>query len=238
VSLPAHIAADPEFEASTIRRVDDHMGDEAPGFLVATDMGCLHVANPDRLPLPKAGDTVRFYGRGLGYPVRGVVVGDTVYRYRTEEEEQEAHARAVAERKAAKEREWHNNAHETAARVAALPEPFRVRFEFFLRRPEWGPAFGPYELFVCEEATKIAGACADSEDVARFYDDRERQQGVIADGHSGNTFGAACRLAALYLARPDYVPRMHGALCPLVGCDEYGCWATTEEAKRGREAGT
>lgn len=46
---------------------------------------------------------------------------------------------------------------------------------------------------------------------------------VISEGHSGNTFGMACRLAYLYLTEPENVIKLHGALAPLVGSKEYGC---------------
>ncbi len=56
---------------------------------------------------------------------------------------------------------------------------------------------------------------------------KERVPDLAYDEHSGNTFGVACKLAHCYAAEPDLVPKMHGALCPLVGCESYGCWSTT-----------
>lgn len=54
--------------------------------------------------------------------------------------------------------------------------------------------------------------------------DHARQKEVIglADGHSGNTAGAALMLARLYIESPEYVARLHGALSPLVGSADYG----------------
>lgn len=49
--------------------------------------------------------------------------------------------------------------------------------------------------------------------------------------HSGNTFGAACKLAHCFVAEPHLISKMHGALCPLVGCEEYGCWSTVAGKK-------
>lgn len=225
---------DPEYQSYRLARVEPHMDADKPHFILVTeDSGCLCVANPERLPLPKPGDVARFYGRGFGYPVRGVVVGDIVYRYQTAEEERETHARQVAERKAEKRRTWDANTEANAARVAAMPEAFSKRIEFFMRSPEWGPEFGPYELFVCEEAIKIAAACEVSDiDALRKDFDRQRAIGLDVDNHSGNTFGAACMLASLYLSHPDDVYRAHGAMCPLTGCAGYGCWASTQ-APRG-----
>lgn len=39
----------------------------------------------------------------------------------------------------------------------------------------------------------------------------------------GNTFGFACVLARHYITNPENVYREHGALTPLVSCQEYGC---------------
>lgn len=66
---------------------------------------------------------------------------------------------------------------------------------------------------------------------SKAYDyDYKRQQALIGsdDGHSGNTFGMAMRLAWLYIEHPDFVAKEHGAMVPLVGCKDYGC--THEEA--------
>jgi hypothetical protein len=52
----------------------------------------------------------------------------------------------------------------------------------------------------------------------------------LSDGHSGNSFGAAVRLAYLYLTQPDLVEKEHGALCPLVGCEDYGCYSLVANA--------
>lgn len=51
----------------------------------------------------------------------------------------------------------------------------------------------------------------------------EEQKPVVADGHSGNTFGMACQLAVLVLTGDEEaLVRHYGAMAPLVGSDEYG----------------
>ena len=45
------------------------------------------------------------------------------------------------------------------------------------------------------------------------------------DEHSGNTLMCACGLAIGCLEYPDVLWKFHGALCPLVGCVDYGCHA-------------
>jgi len=223
--------------------------------LYMADSGFIYLTNLTDAPLPKKGDKVRFYGKGLGYQVRGIAklsahLGfvEYVYYYETEAEHQARHEREVAESKTKKQKDFAEKIGEFSTDVAKLPAAFQKRIEFFMRRQEWGPEFGPYELFSCKEAAKIARACKTPEQVATFAKpnlgsykkDSEFQKLAVSDleyeEHSGNTFGMACRLAFLYLKDPDLIPKEHGALCPLVGCQDYGCWAATEAAKAEKEA--
>jgi len=199
------------------------------------------------LRLPEPGDTLRLFGRGFGYVVRGIGLVERtpilparsmdrvrlagLYRYQTAEEEQAAHLLSVETDNEKKQAEWATKAEETAKRITAMPEQFRARFEFFMRQPEWGWNFGPYELFCCEEAIKIAAALEDGDAIATFarssYEEQQKRVvGLLYKEHSGNTFGIACKLAACFVTEPELVPKMHGALCPLVGCASYGCWST------------
>jgi|SRR5271170_377606 len=193
-----------------------------------------------RLPVP--GDTLRLFGRGLGYVVRGIgLIPDVrpwqllgLYRYMTAEEEQASHLLMVEESNKKKQAEWAEKADETARRIADMPEPFRARMEFFMRNPEWGWTFGFYELFCSEEAIKIVRALRGKDAIEAFTrmsvsEQKERVPDLVYGDHSGNTFGAACRLAHCYAEKPDLIPKMHGALCPMVGCKSYGCWSTTQE---------
>lgn len=190
-------------------------------------IGCPKV---EGLPAPQVGETIRTYGRGLGYTVRGIVVNGRVYRYQTEAEEQAARRQMCREQKAKRERELAEALPETARRIAALPAPFRERIEKFQADGghEFRRDYEGYELFCCEEAVKIATALKDrTEDVPAFAKLDWKQQLMIvptlSDDHSGNTFGMACRLAHWYLSRPENIVREHGALTPLVGCKAYGC---------------
>ena len=223
---------------------------EDAGYAVNfTDGTCLLVRDVfAAAEAPKAGSVLRCFGRGFGYVVRGIGLIDrrfagekrlvALYRYETAEEEKENHARSVADKTQKSIEEWETKKGETAAAIAALPDVFRQRFEFFMRTPGWGPEFGPYEIFVMQEAVKMATRLGSADAIAEFVKkSAEEQKRIIPDlgeGHSGNTFGMACRLAHLYLKEPALVPKMHGALCALVGCETYGCWSQTAEAAASR----
>lgn len=225
---------DVEFKEYKIKSVDVPGPDEKDHYFIinATDGGSLCISNPDQKSIPRNGQIARFYGRGFGYSVRGVSVGEVVYYYITAEEEKEQRRVKKIEDAAKKTLEWEAALPENTARIEAMPAPFQKRILFFMRSSEWGPTFGKYELFVCSEAIKIAAVCTDADDVSVFSQDRARQASVINDDHSGNTFGAACNLAALFLQSPDMLWKEHGALCPLVGCEGYGCFANTDPVEQ------
>jgi hypothetical protein len=230
--------------------------------------GCSLFVSPDgsvehgdrKIEAPTPADTLRLWGKDadqLGSTVRGIALLSserqgsvvvtkvhTLYRYRTQEQQEEQDRKWVEENTAKKKAEWNDNREETAARIAALPERFRERIEFFMRQPDWGWEFGFYELFCCEEAVKIAKALETREKIEAFASMKaDRQRELVPDlseDHSGNTFGAATTLAHCFVTTPQSVFQVHGAMCPAVGCRNYGCWLTTlaEHIKDGVLIGT
>src|SRR4051812_18178751 len=78
---------DTEFEDRTITKVRN-VGDV--DYEITTGNGWTLVATkPEGLPVPKVGDTVRYYGRGIGSVVRGLDVNGRKWYYRTETEEEQ-----------------------------------------------------------------------------------------------------------------------------------------------------
>ena len=195
--------------------------------LTTSDGWCIGL--PEKLTchiLP--GMEVRDYGRGLGYPVRGLFVNGHRIWYRTQKQEDERHKKWVANEDRKKQNEFKKNKGKIDKEVAALPKVFQVRLKRFRSANKYFRwQYEPYELFVCKEAVKIAAALKTKETLQTWtklnYVEQKRQVPNLDDGHSGNTFSSACRLAYLYLTSPDNVVKEHGALVPLVGCDSYGC---------------
>lgn len=179
---------------------------------------------------PVVGETARLYGKGLGYVVRGIIIEGRVYSYRTEEEEAERHAGWVADEDAKRAREAERERTSRDARRAALPEALRERCAVFeARNPDWRRDYESYELFVCEEAARMATHFgADVEGLRAFAAKPfHEQKGIVPDlklsEHSGNTWNSAVYLAVRLATDPKLVGGAHGALCPLVGCTDYGC---------------
>lgn len=186
------------------------------------------------------GSLIEYWGKGLGFVVRGLAVGGHVLWYRTESE-QEAHDTVERERRDTESRaDFERDLAKHDASYNALPETFRARVDRFRSaNPDFRWQFEPYEVMCCTDALKIASWCSinrvatqfegdeptAAENVLAFQKLRYEQQKAagIDEGHSGNSFGFACRLAYLWVTDPGLVEFEHGALTPLVGCDNYGC---------------
>ena len=227
--------SDREFQRVLVEAVTVEGADR---YSVLTNEGYSLLVGPSPL-VPVVGDRLRLYGRGFGYEVRGVVIeGVGTVRYESEAELRDRYLRERAERDAVKQRALDEQRAERDLRVRELPPPLRARVERFQRaRPTWRRDFEPYELFVCEEAAKLAEHFADVDvgdggavyrlnEWAQLGYAEQQQEVTLSDGHSGNTFDHTVVLARLLLLEDDeLVIKMHGALCPLVGCEEYGCAA-------------
>ncbi len=216
-------ADDREFEDSVLTAVDE----SDDGYTLCQGGACLFVTKPTPIQ-PRAGMVARYYGRGFGYTVRGVFVDGHRFYYRTEAEHQEQHRQWIADEDRKKREEFEASREETDRRVAALPTVLRRRLQKFRdANPNFRWEFEGYELFTCEQAVVIATALKDATAVESFsllpWEGQKAAVPGLDDGHSGNTFGMACRLAYELLTEPELVVREHGALATLVGCEAYGC---------------
>lgn len=222
---------DTEFQDHTIEKVEPSTG-EGGGYYLTFD-GSTGIYCPPVELGPVVGEIVRLFGRGFGYPVRGVLIGDgatwRTARYQTEAQYRAQCAADLIESKRLKIEAFETKGRsELDAKYDALPDIFKRRIDKFrANNPDFRWEYEGYEMFCCTQAVAFAGALKTIQalDAWRALDWKEQREQVPAmdDGHSGNTFGAACALAALYLSRPDDVVRLHGALAPLVGSEEYGC---------------
>lgn len=183
---------------------------------------------------PEVGDTIRMYGRGIGHVVRGIAINGIIVRYESARDMDARWKREAADRQARQKAEAAAAAAETEVRIARLPQNFQSRIAGFRQRNadfDWEHL--PYELMVCEQAALFADNFKTIDSLKAWHAlDWSAQKAALPgldEGHSGNSFGAACRLAYLHLTSPDLVPQEHGALCPLVGCSDYGCWAITQQ---------
>lgn len=215
---------DSEFEDDIIATVEPDGG----GWAIGRANGWSFYV-PETSPVtPKVGDAIRFYGRGIGYPVRGLTINGATVFYRTREQhrlDQEQEQERSDQRRRA---QFEQQRSEHDQRITALPAVMRERIaKFQAFSPDWRWQHEGYELFTCEQAVLIADALKTPDAVAEFqkeaWDEQKRIVAGLSDGHSGNTFDAACFLAKCLLTDPALVTQAHGALATLVGCKEYGC---------------
>lgn len=217
-------AADKQYEEVVIESVRQPYADK--GWEIHRDGGGCFYVPPTSPVVPKAGMTARFYGRGIGFIVRGLDIDGQEVFYRTEDEQNEIQRQWVAAEDKKRETEYEAKREDYERRVEALPKVFKNRIlKFRAANDRFRYDFEPYELFCCEEALKISVHCKTPEGVDAFHKSpwEEQAKAGLGKDHSGNTFGAACLLAKLYLTKPEFVTKAHGALTPLVGCVEYGC---------------
>lgn len=236
---------DPEYTVYTLDKVEKY----DRGYVIGHDGWCLSIDDPGFEP--RVGDVARFYGRGLGYLVRGVVIEGRVAYYRTPAEQDEKDAASALAEKRRGQDAFLANKSMMDERFAALPPEFQRRIERFRTHcPSFRWEFEAYEMSSCVDAVKIAGHLRPQMDaVMETGDERldatweiakafgrlpwEEQLRRVPDldrGHSGNTFGMALRLAWRYVVLPETVEREHAAIAPLVGCARVGCWHPAKAA--------
>lgn len=179
---------------------------------------------------PSTGEEFVMFGRGIGYIVRGIAIGGRVYRYESAEESELSRQREAEEAKRNRASDYKAKLPEYEAKLAALPFPMRDRVNRFRRigGMEWRYQFEPYELFCCEQAVTMARELKTVDALRTFAGLTWEEQSKLdwfSQEHSGNTFNCAVGLARCLLEDISLVPKAHGALCPLVGCKEYHCFA-------------
>lgn len=221
---------DTEFDQDTITGVTPY--ENGTGYTVSLSSGW-HLNVPTGPITPEPGQSIRLYGRGLGYDIRGIVIADHVFRYATPDQWATQRAQAAAERLAQRRTQYAAARPELDTQIAALPAPYRDRLTGFMARaPETAWEHQGYELAVCRAAIAIHAACEDGSDVRLFAECPVSEQisraPLLAElDLSGNQFGAACRLAQLQHLDVTLIPQEHAALCVLAGCRDCGCHALT-----------
>jgi hypothetical protein len=225
-------ANDTEYQEGQIASVEWREEDEMKGYITKMNGG-LTIFVPDKGIEPKPGMIVRMYGKGVGFPIRGLDVDGKEIYYNTAAEYEAEMQKKAKERKEQQKQEYESKRSSFEDRVGKLPQVFQKRFQDFreFKGDEFRYSFEAYELFVCEEAVLIAETLGLLEKIKEFAsaDTPKRQEmvpGIRMPEHSNNTFVQAIQLACSYIMTPERITQMHGALCQLVGCDIYGCYAS------------
>jgi hypothetical protein len=199
------IPDDKEFYEEVLESVSD----EGDAWTFRADGGCLCVNKVEGID-PKLGDTVRFYGRGFGYTVRGVAVNGRIVRYMTREEETRKHAEWCAnyDREQAAATEAFK-----ASGVMSKPPLMKVATGREQSYAEWklknvDPYSGTCFLFAEKWASLIEAEIAKGKTVADVADacssEADKEFGV-----TGFMFGMAVSILAEAWEHGDALRRWH-----------------------------
>ena len=175
--------------------------------------------------IPKVGDLIVAQTSRTN-TIRGVILNGVQIFYKTDEQLEDEHKAWVEEYKRKQKEDFEKNRAQLDKDFDSLPQPFQDRITRFRENnPEFRVEGEGYEMFCCTEAVKMAETLKTSEEVEKFskLDYNEQKKLVnFDDGHSGNTFGCAVKLAYWYLKEHGLVSQMHAALSPLVGSEQSG----------------
>lgn len=224
---------DDEYEEYAITAVRD----QGDSYAIEADGAWLGVEKAKFSKPPEVGQYARYFGRGFGHPVRGLVIDGVEIYYETHDEYYFRRRAERAIRDTEQKAEADRTRAERDARVAALPECFQKRIARFRRNnPNFYCQYESYEMASCVDAVRIAEALGTADKVVAFqkqpWDGQRLAVPGLSNEHSGNTFGMACRLAHHYLTDERYVFADHAAIAQLCGCEEAGCPPVTDEEMR------
>jgi hypothetical protein len=247
LALAVAMSKDRRFRDLVIKKIDEHS--------FTTDDGWSFGIQKQWPVAIKVGDIARFYGKGVGYAVRGLDINGVSCFYRTEEQQTKENAKWVRDYDYKQKAAFEKNRASLDEKYQNLPEVFQKRIDKFrTNNPDFRWRFEAYEMFCCEQAVIIASAIGQqligeamagglpieeakkaiaerAPQVLKEFSDMpwEKQLETVPgleDGHSGNTLGCAVALASFYVSEhPENIVKLHGALAPLVGSEEYGCVA-------------
>ncbi len=178
--------------------------------------------------VPKVGDKLTVHTKGGAFgTIRGMDLNGKKIFWKTDEELEAERVEWLRKNEEEKQQKFKDGVAELDKQYNALPKCFQERIDKFrANNDRFRLDYEGYELFCCEQAVAIADACKTPDAVQEFgvkeWVEQLLQVPKLSDGHSGNTFGASCTLAYWYLSNPENIVRVHGALSPLVGSDEYG----------------
>lgn len=194
--------------------------DQGTGFFIAKK----HIGPGIR---PQAGDEVATYVHN-GWNVRGIDLRGEPLFYKTDSELAVEHEEFKEKLRLDKIKTFKKERAGLDRKFSKLPPEFQRRISWFRAwNPDFRVEYEAYEMSACVDAVKIAETMESLGQVRMFQKSSyERQRKLVPDlyeGHSGNSFAAAVHLALLYLTDPLLVIAEHGAMTPLVGCEDYGC---------------
>jgi len=174
--------------------------DSKDGWDLETDSGWHLFVNKIDNHVPKPGHVVRFYGKGIGFAVRGIDIDNVNYYYLTPDQSEAGHKKWCENLDKERRESYAKNKDKYKEEYEALPKAFKERMDRLIeespdKRHEWEP----YEIYILTESVKILNALKTPEAIESFHNENFYTQKTLVpdldEGHSGNTFGCATRFA-------------------------------------------
>ena len=188
--------------------------------------------------VPKVGDDIIVYSEGS--TVRGVTLNGKKLYYKTDKQLSDEHEEWRRKYQQQKEDNFKKDRQRLDKVYNSLPDFFKKRIDRFrANNPDFRVDYESYEMFCITEAILIADhfskgvdltiqankklICKEIEEWSKKgWTEQHKEIPTIDDGHSGNTFGMAVKLAWLYIDEPSNVSKCHGSLSTLVGSEDFG----------------
>lgn len=241
--------ADKEYRDEIISSVTTF--EDGGGYAITTDGWTIAVETKEIVP--KAGDVVRYYSRGIGSAVRGIDIEGVQIRYESERQLILKYKK-LSMREDRKRKGYFKSIESSLdEKLNELPFVFQKRIERF----RWNNfnfrwRHEESEILLAVETLKVAKFLHSqaplfnkvgiheihsqlmpvyTEEITRLYNiyrektDDEMEE-LIPDfigGNSGNTFQFVFRMAVAYLTNEESIPYQHGVFYMFDGCLAYGC---------------
>lgn len=212
-------------EEGTVKKLSERDG-RVTSITLDTSIGCgwPHEASAD----PSIGDRVRIIGP-FGRPFYGMAINGRLVWWLTPVEREQRRMDALVKMRADRERRFVEAEARLDAEYEALPPVFRQRIRQLRERGgrDWRVENESYEMFCCTEAVKIAEHFESAAEIERWYrlpyQEQRAEWDGFAEGHSGNTFAAACTYAAWFADNPhsERLVAAPQAISPLAGDPRY-----------------
>lgn len=196
---------DQQFHEVTIAKVEST---ESGWDVTRSDGWNILVTNEQEKSPPVIGETIRCYGRGIGYTVRGITIGGRVYRYETEAECEAKHQQWCKDYEARQERE-------KAEFVASLPSrpplpTFELADQEYWTKTVESNSADPYSYACVKYAANWAAlmdTLLEGTTVAAIA--KQASHDADTDGITGFMYGAAVSMLSRAWKHGDELRRWH-----------------------------
>lgn len=199
---------DTEFETATITEVR-----ELPdGWeLLRNDHWSIFVDNKMCRDVPTVGEECRFYGRGIGYTVRGITIGSRVYQYENPEAHEES--QRVMRESLRKEREERDEAFRASRSSLPPLASFQISNQDLWESAVKSNSNDPYSYACVKYAADWAHLMEQRLRLGAALPDIAKETSHEADtgGITGFMYGAAVHMLASCWAFGKELQRWHNA---------------------------